>query len=95
MTSISLLPKAATTPRASSETFHEHPLLSGPALTAETMRWRGRAEDVEMARTVLVVDDDPAVLQVLAAMLEELGCDVVTARSGPEALWIDWQEIGR
>jgi two-component system cell cycle response regulator CpdR len=48
-----------------------------------------------MARTVLVVDDDPAVLQVLAAMLEELGCDVVTARSGPEALWIDWQEIGR
>jgi CheY-like chemotaxis protein len=39
-----------------------------------------------MSRTVLIVDDDPGVLQVLAAMLEDLGCEVVTAASGPEAL---------
>ena len=39
-----------------------------------------------MSRTVLVVDDDPHVLEVIAGMLEDLGCNVVTARSGLEAL---------
>jgi CheY-like chemotaxis protein len=34
-----------------------------------------------MSRTVLVVDDDPNVLEVVAAMLEDLGCDAVTAES--------------
>jgi len=36
--------------------------------------------------TVLVVDDDADVLDVIASMLEELGCDVVRASSGAEAL---------
>jgi CheY-like chemotaxis protein len=39
-----------------------------------------------MSRTVLVVDDDPDVLEVVAAMLEDLGCAVVTAESGRAAL---------
>ena len=39
-----------------------------------------------MSRTVLVVDDDPDVLEVVAAMLEDLGSDVVTAESGLAAL---------
>ena len=39
-----------------------------------------------MARTVLVVDDDPIVLDVTAAMLADIGCETVTAPSGPEAL---------
>lgn len=39
-----------------------------------------------MPRTVLVVDDDPTVLGVLADMLESLGCNVVTAEGGHEAL---------
>ena len=39
-----------------------------------------------MSRTVLVVDDDPHVLEVIAGMLEDLGCNVITARSGLEAL---------
>jgi two-component system, cell cycle response regulator CpdR len=39
-----------------------------------------------MSRTVLVVDDEPAVLEVVAGMLEDLGCNVVTAESGLEAL---------
>ena len=39
-----------------------------------------------MSRTVLVVDDDPNVLEVVAAMLDDLGCDVVTAESGRAAL---------
>ena len=38
-----------------------------------------------MARGVLVVDDDPLVL-VTAAMLDNLGCDVVTASTRKEAL---------
>ena len=32
-----------------------------------------------MARTVFVVDDDQLVLEVTAAMLDDPGCDVVTA----------------
>jgi CheY-like chemotaxis protein len=29
-----------------------------------------------MSRVVLLVDDDPDVLQIVAAMLEDLGCEV-------------------
>ncbi len=39
-----------------------------------------------MARRVLLVDDDVLVLDVVAYMLADLGCDTVTARSGTEAL---------
>ena len=39
-----------------------------------------------MARTVLVVDDDPLVLEVTAAMLANLRCEVLTAKSATEAL---------
>ena len=39
-----------------------------------------------MKRTVLVVDDDANVLDVIAAMLEDLGCNVVSATSALEAL---------
>ncbi|MGY4431185.1 two-component system cell cycle response regulator CpdR [Bradyrhizobium sp. F1.13.1] len=41
-----------------------------------------------MTHTVLVVDDDAAVLDVIASMLADIGCDVVCARSGDEALEI-------
>ena len=39
-----------------------------------------------MPRSVLVVDDDPTVLAVLTDMLEELGCVVISATSGHDAL---------
>jgi two-component system cell cycle response regulator CpdR len=39
-----------------------------------------------MTHTVLVVDDEPMVLEVTALMLEELGCVVFTAKCGKEAL---------
>ncbi|MBW7970022.1 response regulator [Bradyrhizobium sp. BR 10289] len=39
-----------------------------------------------MSHTVLVVDDDADVREVVANMLEELGCEVVTAGSGAAAL---------
>jgi two-component system, cell cycle response regulator CpdR len=39
-----------------------------------------------MGRRVLVVDDDVLVLELLAYMLSDLGCDTLTARSGTEAL---------
>ncbi|MET4449895.1 two-component system cell cycle response regulator CpdR [Bradyrhizobium sp. GM2.2] len=39
-----------------------------------------------MRHTVLVVDDDTAVLDVIACMLEDIGCQVVCANSGDEAL---------
>ncbi|WP_063994465.1 response regulator [Bradyrhizobium sp.] len=39
-----------------------------------------------MSHIVLVVDDDPDVLDVIAAMLEDLGCEVLCAPSGDEAL---------
>lgn len=39
-----------------------------------------------MSRVVLVVDDEPQVLQITASMLEENGCEVVTAGNGADAL---------
>jgi CheY-like chemotaxis protein len=39
-----------------------------------------------MGRRVLVVDDDVLVLELLAYMLADLGCDTLTARSATEAL---------
>jgi two-component system cell cycle response regulator CpdR len=39
-----------------------------------------------LARAVLIVDDEPLVLEVTAAILEDLGCDVVTAANAFEAL---------
>jgi len=39
-----------------------------------------------MSHTVLVVDDEPAVLDVVVDMLEELGCEVISARGGADAL---------
>jgi CheY-like chemotaxis protein len=42
--------------------------------------------EFEVARTVLVVDDDPLVLEVAADMLNDLGCEVVMAASGTDAI---------
>ena len=39
-----------------------------------------------MARVVLLVDDDPLVRAVVASMVEDLGCEVVTAAGGRHAL---------
>jgi two-component system, cell cycle response regulator CpdR len=39
-----------------------------------------------MGRVVLVVDDDPAVLEVIANMLEDLGCEVISSTNGTDAL---------
>lgn len=36
-----------------------------------------RLQEPALARKVLVVDDEPLVLDVIAQMLEELGCEVV------------------
>jgi two-component system, cell cycle response regulator CpdR len=39
-----------------------------------------------MPRRVLVVDDDALTLELIASMLQDLGCDTLTARSGEDAL---------
>jgi two-component system cell cycle response regulator CpdR len=39
-----------------------------------------------MPRRALVADDDPLALELIASMLEELGCETLTARSGRDAL---------
>jgi two-component system, cell cycle response regulator CpdR len=39
-----------------------------------------------LSRVVLVVDDEPLVLEVTAAMLGDIGCEVVTAGNGDDAL---------
>jgi two-component system, cell cycle response regulator CpdR len=39
-----------------------------------------------MSRRVLVADDDPLTRELIASMLEDLGCETLTARSGTEAL---------
>jgi CheY-like chemotaxis protein len=42
--------------------------------------------EFQMSRVALVVDDDPAVLELLAEMLSELGCEVITQQDATEAL---------
>lgn len=39
-----------------------------------------------MSRVVLVVDDDPLVLEIAAEMLKDLGCEVTTAANAKQAL---------
>ena len=39
-----------------------------------------------MSRVALVVDDDPAILELITGMLEELGCEVITRQDAAEAL---------
>lgn len=39
-----------------------------------------------MAHLVLVVDDDPNVLEVITEMLHDLGCEVISATGGNDAL---------
>jgi CheY-like chemotaxis protein len=39
-----------------------------------------------MGHVVLAVDDDPGVLEVIAGILADLGCEPITAGTGPEAL---------
>jgi two-component system, cell cycle response regulator CpdR len=39
-----------------------------------------------MCRRILIVDDEPLILEMTAAMVEDMGCNVVTAVSGAEAL---------
>ena len=39
-----------------------------------------------MARKVLLVDDEPLVLEVVATMLEDLGCEVQTSTNADHAL---------
>ena len=45
-----------------------------------------------MALKVLAVDDDPLVLMTTAAMLEELGCEVIEAASAEQALEVLTQQ---
>jgi two-component system, cell cycle response regulator CpdR len=39
-----------------------------------------------LSRLVLVVDDEPLILEMTASMLEDLGCEVVTAGDALKAL---------
>jgi two-component system, cell cycle response regulator CpdR len=47
---------------------------------------RARADVIGRKHKVLVVDDEPLALEVAAGMLEDLGCEVLTAGDGNEAL---------
>lgn len=41
---------------------------------------------MQKKRTVLLVDDEEMIIQVAQRMLERMGCSVLTARSGKEAV---------
>jgi CheY-like chemotaxis protein len=58
-----------------------------PELTPRRARlFFHQEEHCAMSHTVLVVDDDPGVLDVIVDMLEDLGCAVISSRSGADAL---------
>ena len=61
--------------------------LSPEQLAAELRRYFGTApQPGDGQRTVLLVDDDPAVLDLHRRLVEEAGCRTVMARNGKEAL---------
>ena len=39
-----------------------------------------------MAKTVLVVDDDPDVIKYVSTILEKIGCQIISAKNGEEAM---------
>jgi two-component system, cell cycle response regulator CpdR len=54
---------------------------------SEKPRWSPSADtEMETPRVVLVVDDEPLILSLTSAMLEDLGCEVLSADSGADAL---------
>ena len=42
--------------------------------------------------TILIVDDEPAILEVTGDILNTLGYEVLVAKSGPEAVHLYWQQ---
>ena len=64
-------------PRGSSSTTFERAATAGV---------EGPGTQTETRRPVLVVDDDPAILEVVSGLLDILGYDVETATNGADAL---------
>ena len=62
------------------------PLAANVPVPAETASVEQPEPQCLMAFKVLAVDDDPLVLMTTAAMLEELGCEVIEVGSGEQAL---------
>ena len=56
------------------------------ALAVDQIGARTAPEEAEMARRVLVVDDEWLILDFTRSALEDLGCEVVTASGAAEAL---------
>ena len=66
--------------------FRKMPIKAPRCLAMRSPRLnREAAASLRMGRRVLVVDDDPLVLEVTVSMPEELGCDVLQAHSGIDA----------
>ena len=63
------------------------PILAAPELPPSVVELKLVAADAEVRKLlVLVVEDNPSVRDVAAAMIEEMGYDVMVAASGPEGL---------
>jgi CheY-like chemotaxis protein len=60
------------------------PLCSAPQPRAAAAAYGGVGADLH-GRRVLVLDDDPAVLDAMQALLENWGCDVITSTTPEEA----------
>jgi DNA-binding response OmpR family regulator len=60
--------------------------LAGAPLTQVPIASRVRVPAVEEVQTILIVDDDPTVLQLMERVLQSRKYRVVTARAGREAL---------
>ncbi|WP_254621267.1 hybrid sensor histidine kinase/response regulator [Stutzerimonas stutzeri] len=62
------------------------PIADQPTVPVEPVQLCASDAQTPVALKVLVVDDDPLVLMTIAAMLEDLGCEVIEASSAAQAL---------
>jgi DNA-binding response OmpR family regulator len=72
-----------------SSPFHVGPHVFGVLDTSQDAEWLIRAwagSYSEVVTSVLVVDDDPTILQIVEAVLRSGGLDVSTCCSGPDGL---------
>ncbi len=72
---------------------HVHLLLPRSERVPSAQRWTSRTHGAVEGLKILLVEDDPVVSTMVGAALEDLGCEVMRAVTGEEALHVLQDEV--